>query len=87
MCIRDRLKISSGFVEAISVLKKKNEVITRHVEITNKMKIEFLDMIFEVCFVDLKADFFLAEFLFFGFRVAKSFINLHFLHWGNANQV
>ena len=41
------LKISSGFVEAISVLKKKNEVITRPVEITNKMKIEFLDMIFE----------------------------------------
>ena len=51
------------------------------------MKIEFLDMIFEVCLVDLKADFFLAKFLFFGFRVAKSFINLHFLHWGNANQV
>ena len=27
------------------------------------MKIEFLDMIFEVCLVDLKADFFLAKFL------------------------
>ena len=81
------LKISSGFVEAISVLKKKNEVITRPVEVTNKMKIEFLDMIFVDFLVDLKADFFLAKFLFFGFRVAKSFINLHFLHWGNANQV
>ena len=70
------LKISSGFVEAISVLKKKNEVITRPVEITNKMKIEFLDMIFEVCLVDLKADFFLAKFLFFGFRLLVFFYML-----------
>ena len=80
-------EVFSDFIEITSVSKRNNEITTRPKLIKiNKVKV-FEEIVFEFVFFDVKTVFFFNLLVLFFFKFAKSFIPLHFLHWGYSKNI